>query len=295
MTPRKIAIAILFANALGLGACASGGLPLAIDAPSRNHNSRVNYLVIHFTTENFADSLALLTQPSENPVSAHYLIPEPNDPTYDRRSLRVHRLVDESRRAWHAGQSYWNGEEALNDRSIGIELVNRAYCVDRPDEEPGPEERFCFYPDYAHEQIALLIELASDILERYPEIDPVDVVAHSDIAPMRKVDPGPRFPWQLLYQAGIGAWYEDDTVLRYWEAFRLARPTLPTVQQALAVYGYAIEPTGVDDAQSLAAIRAFQMHFRPSGVSGRADVETAAILFALIERYRPEALPALLE
>lgn len=294
MTFRTGAIAALIPCLLTLGACASDGT-LAIDTPSQNHNSRVNYLVLHFTTENFADSLELLTQPSINPVSSHYLIPEPNDPTYPERSLRVYRLVDESRRAWHAGRSYWDGEEALNDRSIGIELVNRAYCVDAPGEAPKPEERFCFYRDFAHEQIALLIELASDILERYPEIDPVDVVAHADIAPMRKVDPGPRFPWQLLHEAGIGAWYEDSTVLRYWEMFRDARPTLQTVQQALAAYGYPIEATGVDDAQSLAALQAFQMHFRPSRVSGRADAETTAILFALLERYRPDSLPDLLE
>lgn len=287
---RYLAVATL--SLLASAACAPVD---TIDAPSRNQNSRVNYLVIHFTTENFADSLALLTEPSDNPVSAHYLIPEPDDPTYERPSLRIYHLVDESRRAWHAGRSYWNGEEALNDRSIGIELVNRSYCVDEPGAEPDPERRFCFYPDFSQRQIDLLIGLATDILARHPEIDPVDVVGHADVAPERKVDPGPRFPWQLLHQAGIGAWYEDEAVLRYWDRFRDALPPLETLQRALSVYGYPIDVNGTDDAQSRAAIRAFQMHFRPSVVSGAFDVESTAILFALIERYRGESLGPLLE
>ena len=293
---------------LTLTACGSGPV---VDAPSRNHNSRVNYLVIHFTTENFADSLALLTEPSDNPVSSHYLIPEPNDSTYPERSLRVYRLVDESRRAWHAGQSYWNGEESLNDRSIGIELVNRSYCIDDAEDASAPASTdasadipedadhdsatdiYCFYPDFADAQIELLIELARDILERYPEIDPVDVVGHADIAPDRKVDPGPRFPWQYLYRAGIGAWYDDDTVLAYWRRFREEPPSLVVVQRALRAYGYRIEPTGVADAQSRDVVRAFQMHFRPSSVTGDVDAGTAAVLFALLEKYRGDTLDEL--
>ncbi len=268
-----------------------------IDAPSRNQNSRVNYLVIHFTTENFGDSLALLTEPSDNPVSAHYLVPEPDDDTYPSETLRVYQLVEESRRAWHAGESYWNGEEALNDRSIGIELVNRSYCVDEADQHGDSDENemFCFYPDFADAQIGLLTELATDILERHPEIDPVDVVGHADIAPDRKVDPGPRFPWQLLHRSGIGAWYDDKTVLRYRRRFRAARPPTVAVQQALRAYGYRIEPSGVNDLQSRQAVRAFQMHFRPSVVTGIVDIETAAIVFALIEKYRSELLADLLE
>ena len=268
-----------------------------VEAPSRNQNSRVNYLVIHFTTENFSDSLALLTEPSDNPVSAHYLIPEPGDDTYPAKTLRVYQLVEESRRAWHAGESYWNGEEALNDRSIGIELVNRSYCVDEADGagDASDDEVYCFYPDFSHAQIGLLVELATDILERHPEIDPVDVVAHADIAPARKVDPGPRFPWQLLHRFGIGAWYDDETVLHYRRRFRAARPPAIAVQRALRAYGYRIEPTGANDLQSRQAVRAFQMHFLPSAVTGKLDLETAAIAFALIEKYRSESLADLLE
>lgn len=262
-----------------------------VNVPSQNHNSRVNYLVIHFTSERFAESLRLLTQPTDNPVSAHYLIPEPDDDTYDRRSLRVHQLVPESRRAWHAGTSFWHGEESLNDRSIGIELVSRSFCSDiDPDiETPAPENQACVFHDFSAEQFALLVRLTAEILERFPEIDPVDVVGHSDIAPDRKVDPGPRFPWRQLYEQGIGAWYDEETADRYREQFRQDLPDIALIQRALLAYGYRIEETGENDPQTRFVVRAFQMHFRPSDHSGRIDQETSAILFALIEKYRPEA------
>ena len=262
-----------------------------VNAPSQNHNSRVNYLVIHFTSEHFAESLRLLTQPTDRPVSAHYLVPEPGDESYDRRSLRVHQLVPESRRAWHAGTSFWHGEESLNDRSIGIELVNRSYCSDNdPDiETPAPENQTCVFYDFSEEQIALLVRLTGEIIERFPDIDPVDVVGHADIAPDRKVDPGPRFPWRQLYEQGIGAWYDQETVDRYREQYRHDMPDIALIQRALLAYGYQIEETGENDPQTRFVVRAFQMHFRPSDHSGQIDEETSAILFALLAKYRPEA------
>lgn len=284
-------IRILLVAALCLGGCGHSSI---VDAPSRNQNGRVNYLVLHFTTENFADSLSLLTEASDRPVSAHYLIPEPYDPTYGDRALKVFRLVPESRRAWHAGRSFWNGEEALNNRSIGIELVNRSYCVGDTPLEELTEAPVCFFPDFAPGQISLLIDLARGILSRHPDIDPTEVVGHSDIAPLRKVDPGPRFPWQQLYQAGIGAWYDDDTVLRYRERFDSALPSAALVQRGLGHYGYPIEETGAHDATSRTLVRAFQMHFLPSAVSGEIDLETVAVLFALLDKYRPERLEELL-
>lgn len=265
-----------------------------VDVPSQNHNSRVNYLVIHFTTENFADSLALLTEPSDNPVSSHYLIPEPRDPTYSRRDIKVFRLVDESRRAWHAGSSYWDGEEALNDRSIGIELVNRAGCSDDTPDGIIDVDAVCRFPEFDDRQISLLIDLAQEILSRYPDIDPVDVVAHADIAPDRKVDPGPKFPWRRLHDAGIGAWYDEDTFARFHEELSAAPPPVSAVQRALSAYGYRIEATGNVDETSLRVLRAFQMHFLPESQSGEFDARTAATAYALLERYRPERLQEVL-
>jgi N-acetylmuramoyl-L-alanine amidase len=271
--------------------------PAVVDAPSSNQNGRVRYLVIHHTTENFAASLALLTEPSDNPVSAHYLIPEPGDDSYADTSLRVYRLVPESRRAWHAGQSYWNGEESLNDHSIGIELVNRTYCLESPDEGAADmePEKLCFYPDFAEQQLAMLFDLVAGIVERHPDIRPTAIVGHADIAPDRKVDPGPRFPWQRLYQLGYGAWYDDETVVKYWNRFRRSLPPIGVVQRALHEYGYRIEPTGTADGQTRLAMQAFQMHFRPMMTSGEVDADSVAVLFALLEKYRPERLKSLLE
>lgn len=283
--------------ALLCAACLCGCAPdrAFVDVPSRNQNGRVNYLVIHFTTENFADSLALLTEASDNPVSSHYLIPEPDDPTYPRSRLRIYRLVDESRRAWHAGVSSWNGEESLNNRSIGIELVNRSYCTDDTEDGIIDIDAACVFPEFADAQIELLVALVEEILARHPEIDPIDVVAHADIAPHRKVDPGPRFPWRKLHRAGIGAWYDDDTVLEYRRRFAAAPPSTRTVQLALAAYGYGIDATGELDPASRRVLRAFQMHFLPSSVTGEVDLDTSAALFALIDKYRPERLEELLE
>ena len=97
---------------LSVAGCASQRMG---EIPSENHNSRIQYLVIHFTSENFAESLRLLTTRTENPVSVHYLVPEPGDDTYNRNSLSIHRLVPESRLAWHAGTGYWGRSDALKD------------------------------------------------------------------------------------------------------------------------------------------------------------------------------------
>ena len=288
-----------------------------VRVPSENFNTRVSLLVIHHTTENFAESLETLTKKSGYPVSSHYLIPEPDDPTYDQRKLRIYELVPETHRAWHAGDSYWGGRTSLNDQSIGIELVNRTHChrsaVDTGDgiveaaEAPGPgtidestaiagaaPASICFYPDFAESQIDLLVDLLEDVLKRHPSIKPTQIVGHSDIAPDRKIDPGPRFPWQRLYRHGFGAWYDDDTVIRYWERFRLQPLPLRNVQRALGVYGYRIEANGKFDVQTRDVLRAFQMHFRPAQSYGSMTTETVATLFALIEKYYPDQLDELL-
>lgn len=261
-----------------------------IDVPSANHNSRVQYLVLHFTSEHYAESLRLLTQRTDSPVSVHYLVPEPGDDTYDRRSLEIFRLVPEHRRAWHAGKSYWAGADSLNDTSVGIEIVNRSACVDNdPETEtPIPEDQTCTFLDFPDEQIELVIKLARDILERNPDIDPVDVIGHGDIAPARRVDPGPRFPWKRLYENGIGAWPDDEIVMKYRRLLKTDPADMNRVQRALQAYGYEIETTGENDVQTRFVLRAFQMHFRPSDTSGGADGETVAILLALLEKYRSE-------
>ena len=263
-----------------------------VETPAQVQSERIDHLVIHFTGENYAESMRLLTQRTEIPVSAHYLIPAPDDPTYAQRRLQIHRLVDEAQRAWHAGQSYWDEATSLNARSIGIEIVNTSRCTDiDPELEPStPENQRCEFRGFAPEQIELVIALASDILERNPDIDPEDVVGHADIASDRRIDPGPAFPWRTLYEHGIGAWPDDDTVAKYLARFEARPPELEILQRALKAYGYRIYETGENDPQTRFVLRAFQAHFRPSNWSGQPDAETAAILFALIEKYRPDAL-----
>lgn len=285
-------IARLLCVAALLAACEE---PRIWNVPSANQNSRVQHLVLHFTSENHAESLRLLTQRTDAPVSAHYLIPDPRDPGWGRDDVVVLRLVPEARRAWHAGRSYWAGTTALNDSSIGIEIVNESRC-----ETPAgmnvvhdPDERVCAFQPYDARQIDALVALVRGILDRHPDIDPEDVVGHADITPGRRVDPGPLFPWARLHEAGIGAWYEAEQVMRIRAGLAPEDLEARAVQRALAAWGYDVTETGFFDAATRFALEAFQMHFRPTRHDGVADAETVAILRALLARYRPEALARL--
>lgn len=277
---RSVLISIL---TVGIVSCAT--MPIS-DMPSKNFGHRVKFLVMHFTAIDYQKSVHALVD--EGGLSAHYLIPESNDPSYPNDSLEILKLVDEDKRAWHAGNSVWQGRSELNDSSIGIEIVNVPEChVDseaKTTSEHG-ENRLCVFPDYDPKQIELLIALSKDILARNPDISPTRVVGHADIAPARKNDPGPRFPWFELYQAGIGAWYDNDTFEQYWQRFNQYQPNFGLVQSALRAYGYNALETGIRDEQTRNAISAFQMHFLPWQVTGKADSKTAAAIFALLDKY----------
>lgn len=252
---------------------------------STNQNSRIGYVVIHATSENFAESVRLLTRRNDTPpVSSHYLIPAENDPSYNRRRLLLHQFVREDQRAWHAGASYWAGETALNDRSIGIEIVNEFDCETTP--ETDIDSLQCEFLPFDEAQIEMTIELLRGIQQRYPDIDPLDYVAHSDIATERRSDPGPLFPWKRLYDEGIGAWYDEETKLRYESEFESQPPDVERLQAALLRLGYFVEPTGEFDRLTRFAVRALQLRFRPDDISGEPDVETMAILWSLIGKYR---------
>ena len=259
-----------------------------IDVPSENLNSRIDYIVLHATSQNFDESLNTLTKQSDYPVSSHYLIPHLDDESYDRNDLAVYRLVPEGGRAWHAGKSNWGDEVSLNDRSIGIEIVNEFSCTEHADITNIPTIDFleCQFLPYPKNQIALLIVLLQDILARHPEINPIDIVSHADIAPERKSDPGPYFPWHELYDAGIGAWYDEEDFEKHMIIFAFQLPEIPVIQQALSVLGYSVEETGEFDEQTRYALRAMQLHYRSTNYKGELDVESVAILFSLIEKYR---------
>ncbi|MCM2131222.1 N-acetylmuramoyl-L-alanine amidase [Larsenimonas rhizosphaerae] len=242
--------------------------------PAHVSSHRIRFLVLHFTSDDNAAAFRALQGPN---VSAHYLITA--NPARSGSVPVVLQMVPEARRAWHAGVSAWQGRHHLNDTSIGVEIVN-----------DGPEEgTLAGWAPYSDTQIEALIALARDIQARY-HLNPTEIVGHSDIAPRRKVDPGPLFPWKRLYEAGIGAWPNDDVVAGYQRHFNRHPPPLHAFLTALAAYGYDVTPVTRLDDQARAAVRAFQMHFRPADYSGEPDTQTAAILWALLARYRPRAL-----
>ncbi len=300
-------IIILFTT-LSLSSCETTSVK---QIQSKSYNDRIRFLVLHYTTIDYQESVEVLTK--ENSVSAHYLIPQSNDPTYHQDKVQTVQLVSEAKRAWHAGRSYWQGHSNLNDQSIGIELVYQAPCPLK-EETPVAEvananqfldsqrlniqstsRRICYYPDFDPQQIQSLIKLIKEILARNPEITPERIVGHADITPDRRVDPGPRFPWYQLYQEGIGAWYDQETVTRYWQKFQSLPVNIGLMQAALRAYGYGVIETGVLDAPTINALTVFQMHFRPWEVDGKPSAETLATLFALIEKYRNSRLEKLLQ
>ncbi|KIH85219.1 N-acetylmuramoyl-L-alanine amidase [Pseudomonas batumici] len=244
---------------------------------TRSFNDRVRFLVMHYTAADFASSMATLTGPN---VSSHYLVPDVTDPSYIQAGFNqqeIFNLVDEQKRAWHAGASAWGGRTQLNDTSIGIEIVNLA------SDSAG---QFHF-PPYEPRQIEALKQLALNILARHPGIDPTQVVGHSDIAWNRKSDPGAAFPWHDLYRAGIGAWFDEATRDQYRQQY--LREGLPPQATTLALFKkYGYEVTRADTPAGFRQlVRAFQLHFRPANYDGVLDAETAANLAALVAKYFP--------
>lgn len=231
---------------------------------------RIKVLVIHYTADDFDASLATLTDKN---VSSHYLLPAV--PPLHGGKPRIWQLVPEQELAWHAGISFWRGATRINDTSIGIELENRGWRKSAGEK---------FFAPFEPSQIQALIPLAKDIIARYG-IKPQNVVAHADIAPQRKDDPGPLFPWHMLAEQGIGAWPDPARVAFYLNGKPRGEAVEPKVLlDLLARYGYEVTEN-MTAAQQKRVITAFQMHFRPQRWDGVADCETLAIAQALLERY----------
>jgi len=244
---------------LAVAGC-STGLRIDRSHPSVNQDNRIQFVVLHYTNASLERSLALLTH---GEVSSHYLIGD--------GPATVYQLVDESRRAWHAGDSQWQGRTWLNSSSIGIEIVNPGF-TDTPNGR-------VWHP-YSEAQVQSLIALLKDIVKRN-NIEPRHIIGHSDIAPLRKLDPGPLFPWKRLADAGLGVWPDANAVARQQAYFSVNPPSVGWYQQELARFGYAIEQTGVLDVATRHVIAAFQMRFRPQRFDGMPDAQTAAMLQVL--------------
>ncbi|MBU6498510.1 MAG: N-acetylmuramoyl-L-alanine amidase [Rhodospirillales bacterium] len=213
-------------------------------------------IVIHYTGMRTGRAALERLRDPQSRVSAHYVVEEGGE---------VWRLVAEERRAWHAGESFWRGRSGLNDRSIGIEIVNGGH-------EFGP-------PDYPVLQLSVVCDLCLDILSRH-RIAARDIVGHSDIAPDRKEDPGERFDWAGLARNGVGLWPEGVPDLGTIGIVRDAA-ALRDVRAALATIGYRVAPEGALDPALAAVLRAFQRHWRPEAVTGQADAGTLARLLAV--------------
>ncbi|GLQ19842.1 N-acetylmuramoyl-L-alanine amidase [Algimonas porphyrae] len=235
-----------------------------IAAPSPNHDERtlpISMLVLHYTgMETGAAALERLTE-SAAKVSAHYLVEEDG---------RVFQLVEDDRRAWHAGVSAWNGISNVNSASIGIEIVNGGHDYGLP-----------AYPDV---QINALIPLCKRLIRRF-DIRPQNIVGHSDIAPDRKDDPGERFPWAGLAAAGIGLWPGEgngDRRILFGPDDRDRGVAL--LQRGLAGIGYCIEIDGVMSPLSVNVVQAFQRRYRPDQIDGHVDMETFDLVGRLAQQ-----------
>jgi len=228
---------------------------------SVSQGSRVRYLVIHYTALDLPTSIRVLTQQE---VSSHYLVDDQPNP-------RIYLLVDESRRANHAGVSSWKRDTNLNPSSIGIEIVNLGLTKT----ENGP----VYYPFPQH-QIDKVIALVRDITQRH-DIPPDRVLGHSDIAPQRKQDPGPYFPWKQLADAGLVLWPDAQKVAERRAGYEALLPDVAWFQKRLEAHGFAVPQTGVLDEPTRTVIAAFQMKYRNSNYDGNPDGETAAILDVL--------------
>jgi N-acetylmuramoyl-L-alanine amidase len=222
---------------------------------------RVKFVVLHYTVSDKPTSIRILTQQQ---VSAHYLLTDDPQPV-------IYGLVDETQQAYHAGLSSWKGYTMLNTSSVGIEIVN-------PGWKDTPQGRV--YAPFPPAQIDTLLVLLKDIVQRN-HVAPENILGHEEIAPQRKQDPGPMFPWYRLAQAGLIVWPDAARVASVRPVFEAMLPDVLWYQQKLARHGYAIEQTRVLDEQTRNVLSAFQAKYRPANIDGNPDAETAALLEVL--------------
>src|SRR5579864_3112511 len=242
--------------------------------PSANYGDRnkgrlPDMIVLHYTGMPDVEGAIARLCSAGTDVSAHYIVLEDG---------RIVQCVQEVKRAWHAGVSSWAGEEDINSCSIGVEIVNRGH-------DWG-------YPEYPLRQIAAVIALCRGIMLRR-NVPSHRVLAHSDVAPSRKKDPGEKFPWHSLANSGVGHWVQPAPLVRS-EGLRLGATSdeVRGLQQALARYGYGLSITGKYDTATMEVVTAFQRHFRPSRVDGLADHSTLVTLQALLASLPAEATAA---
>ena len=263
----------------------------------RRNNVTPSLLVMHYTACPKDEALKILTSRTQA-VSAHYLVSQ-EEPS-------VYQLVADDKRAWHAGISFWRSIDDVNSSSIGLEIENWGYTYGSVALSSPPHPILTYgwsfliqvqrrlgdilidkswrnWHPFPDEQIQRIIALSKQIIQKYG-IDPENVVGHADVAPTRKIDPGPCFPWEKLAKDGVGAWYDLKT-----DRVHSNRPSGLSeswIQASLKEWGYSVSQTGHLDPETKSALQAFQMHFRPENYDGTIDEQSSQILDALLcQRY----------
>lgn len=251
---------VMFVSEFRPDSCVVAEVRASPNHGERKAGAKPDMVVLHYT--GMRDSRLALEQLCSrgSDVSAHYVVMEDG---------HIVQCVPESRRAWHAGVSSWAGQTDINSCSIGIEIAN-----------PGHDYG---YPDFPRRQIAALITLCRGIFTRHT-IAPERVLAHSDVAPARKSDPGEKFPWRLLHESGVGLWVKPQPINNAGRIFVLGDrdAEVGTLQLSLRSFGYGIASSGSYDSETMAVVAAFQRHYRPARVDGIADISTVATLGALL-------------
>jgi N-acetylmuramoyl-L-alanine amidase len=255
----------LLAVAVLMAGCAS----VSPEGPRLDHtltataqSERIKYVIVHYTVSDLPRSIKTLAQGTQ--VSSHYLLTDTNPPFF-------YTLVDENRQSNHAGYSSWKIYNQLNSASIGIEIVNPGFTE-------TPQGRV--YAPFQQAQIDQLIVLLKDIVKRR-NIPFGNILGHNDIAPQRKQDPGPMFPWKQLADAGLIPWPEASRVAARLPGFQQQLPEVAWFQRKLAEVGYAVPQNGELDQATRNVISVFQTKYRPSLYDGTPDAETAAQLDVL--------------
>lgn len=267
---------ILFLMLLLLAGCTSTEKIYEIDNErysSIGKNERIQFIVLHYTATTNDVSIRALTQ---GEVSSHYLILEGDDD-------KIYNLVPDNERAWHAGVSEFRGRNNINDTSIGIEIVNEGIATEF--RSYPTYYLYDHYVDYDKKQIEKVGQLLLKLKNKYSIADR-NIIAHSDIAPSRKTDPGAKFPWKLLYDKyGVGAWYDEVDKEFFMLNTDMSTISIQEIKDELRLYGYKINNTDIWDKESKDVIYAFQLHFNPKNLTAEMDLETFAILKALNKKY----------
>ena len=237
-------------------------------------NERIQFIVVHYTATDNVGSIKELTS---SRVSSHFLILDEDD-------NKIYSLVPLEQRAWHAGTSSFRGRTNINDTSVGIEIVSDGIAREyRPD--PNPYHPYDHYVDYKPVQIEKTAQIIKYVAEKY-NVPAKNIVAHSDIAPSRKKDPGAKFPWKELYDKyNIGAWYDEADKQTFMDEEKFKATSIREIKDELRKYGYEINRLDEWDKESKDVVYAFQLHFNPKNATGEMDLETFAILKALNKKY----------